>query len=279
MEHTMWLDDEPFSKILARKKTIELRLNDEKRQKIQVGDVIFFKNRKTKKRICVTCKKLHYAKSFRELFEQNSGHSAYGLECKNDLEKMVDVMRKYYSESDEESYGVVGIEFDGPTNCAREYELLIEKLFSEDYLSVFRQKDAYDFDENISIVKIFDKIIEVSLQRYRSSDYAKMYTELCGYFKMIYFYAKFNNYKDICRMLSDITTVEYSKAVYYSQAEPLRYLSHAAYLEYIDEDRYSKDDLPLCWRDFYDNFCILKYMCLIYDDRIDEPWYYLAGKG
>lgn len=57
MEHTMWLDDEPFSKILTREKTIELRLNDEKRQKIQVGDIIFFKNRKTQRQIAVTCKK------------------------------------------------------------------------------------------------------------------------------------------------------------------------------------------------------------------------------
>lgn len=279
MEHTMWLDDGPFSKILAREKTIELRLNDEKRQKIQVGDIIFFKNRKTKKRICVTCKKIHYAKSFRELFEQNSEHSAFGLEYKNDLEKMVGIMRKYYSELDEGVYGVVGIEFDGPTKCVREYELLIENLFSEDYISIRRQANAYEFSENIFIFNLFDKIVQTAKQRNYGFGYVEEHMKICDYFKVIYYYAKMHNYKDICRMLSDITLVELSKAGYFSKAERLKYLSHAAYLEKIDADRYSKDELPLCWRDFYDNFCILKYLCLIYDDRIDEPWYYLAGKA
>ena len=278
MEHTMWLDDEPFSKILDRKKTIELRLNDEKRQKIQVGDIIFFKNRKTKKRICVTCKKLHYAKSFRELFEQTSDHSAFGLEYQYSSQKMVRIMRNYYSELDEIAYGIVGIEFDGPTNCVREYELFIEELFAEDYMSIRRQADVYGFSEEISILKIFDKIIEAILQKYDSSYYAEEQIELCNYFKMIYFYAKTHNYQDICGMLSNITTVEYSKATYHSQAEPLRHLSYAAFSENIDGNRYSKDKLPLCWKDFFDNFSILKYMCIIYDDRIDEPWYYLSGK-
>ena len=57
-----------------------------------------------------------------------------------------------------------------------------------------------------------------------------------------------------------------------------RHLSYAAFSENIDGNRYSKDKLPLCWKDFFDNFSILKYMCIIYDDRIDEPWYYLSGK-
>jgi len=278
MEHTMWLDDEPFSKILDGKKTIELRLNDEKRQKIQVGDIIFFKNRKTKKRICVTCKKLHYAKSFKELFEQTSDHSVFGLEYQYGLQKMVSIMRNYYSESDEITYGIVGIEFDGPTNCVKEHESFIEELFAEDYMSIRHQADAYGFSKEISIVKIFDKIIEAILQKKASSCYAEEHMELSNYFKMIYFYAKTHNYQDICRMLSNITTAEYSRATYHYQVEPLRHLSHATFSENIDGNRYSKDELPLCWRDFFDKFSILKYMCIIYDDRIDEPWYYLVGK-
>lgn len=42
MLHTMKLKQEPFEKIKNGFKTIELRLYDEKRQKVQVGDYIEF---------------------------------------------------------------------------------------------------------------------------------------------------------------------------------------------------------------------------------------------
>ena len=42
MIHTMKLDAEPFEKIKNGSKTVELRLFDEKRQKIKPGDIIEF---------------------------------------------------------------------------------------------------------------------------------------------------------------------------------------------------------------------------------------------
>ena len=42
MAHKMNLNPEPFAMIRSGQKTIELRLNDEKRQKINVGDSIEF---------------------------------------------------------------------------------------------------------------------------------------------------------------------------------------------------------------------------------------------
>ena len=40
----MHLDPEPYNKIAAGLKTIELRLNDEKRQMIEISDTIVFSN-------------------------------------------------------------------------------------------------------------------------------------------------------------------------------------------------------------------------------------------
>ena len=42
MKHYMKLKNDPFIKIKNKTKTIEMRLNDEKRKKINVGDIIEF---------------------------------------------------------------------------------------------------------------------------------------------------------------------------------------------------------------------------------------------
>ena len=42
MKHSMKLLDIPYDKILSGKKSIEIRLFDEKRQKINIGDFIEF---------------------------------------------------------------------------------------------------------------------------------------------------------------------------------------------------------------------------------------------
>ena len=44
MKHEMKLNNEPFIKIKNGTKTVELRLNDEKRKLLNVGDVICFTN-------------------------------------------------------------------------------------------------------------------------------------------------------------------------------------------------------------------------------------------
>ena len=42
MEHKMRLFESPFERIKSGKKTIELRLFDEKRQKLSIGDIVEF---------------------------------------------------------------------------------------------------------------------------------------------------------------------------------------------------------------------------------------------
>ena len=44
MKHEMKLNNKPFEKIKKGTKTIELRLNDEKRQLLKVNDYIEFNN-------------------------------------------------------------------------------------------------------------------------------------------------------------------------------------------------------------------------------------------
>ena len=51
MVHELRLNKEPFESIKAKTKTIEMRLYDDKRKKIQVGDIIIFSLRPTKRSI------------------------------------------------------------------------------------------------------------------------------------------------------------------------------------------------------------------------------------
>lgn len=68
MKHCMKLTPAPFEMIKSGHKTIELRLYDEKRQKITVGDTIEFKNTDTNDIITAEVTALHRFNSFEELY-------------------------------------------------------------------------------------------------------------------------------------------------------------------------------------------------------------------
>ena len=69
MIHKMKLKRAPFDKIKNGSKTIELRLNDEKRQKVNIGDFIeFCCIDEPNKRIQTRVTNLHHFNSFAELY-------------------------------------------------------------------------------------------------------------------------------------------------------------------------------------------------------------------
>jgi len=65
--HEMKLLDHPFNEIKAGRKKVEMRLFDEKRQKVRVGDRIHFTNEKTGESLTVTVVGLHRFGSFLSL--------------------------------------------------------------------------------------------------------------------------------------------------------------------------------------------------------------------
>lgn len=106
MIHEMRLHDEPFKKIQSGSKTIELRLNDEKRQLINVGDVIKFTNRITLEEMNTIVVELHKYPSFEELYKH---FDKVEIGYNEDEEANPSDMEKYYSKEEQEKYGVVGI--------------------------------------------------------------------------------------------------------------------------------------------------------------------------
>ena len=109
MTHQMKLFESPFEKIRSRQKTIELRLNDEKRQKIQIGDLIEFTQIETKEQIMAEVIGLHRFGSFDELYQQLPLLKCGYTEMTIGSAKPED-MDKYYSREKQKEYGVLGIE-------------------------------------------------------------------------------------------------------------------------------------------------------------------------
>lgn len=106
--HRMKLQSSPFRKIQNGSKTIELRLNDEKRQQVQVGDFIEFTMLDdTAQKLTVRVTTLHYFNSFAELYaalqKEMLGYVA-------DETPNPDHMDAYYPRDKQEKYGVLGIE-------------------------------------------------------------------------------------------------------------------------------------------------------------------------
>ena len=110
MKHYMNLCPEPFEMIRSGEKTIELRLNDEKRKAISVGDTIVFTNTQDNSRqISATITALHKFKNFTELYSKLPLSKCGYSEKDIDSAKPED-MNVYYSKELEEKYGALGIE-------------------------------------------------------------------------------------------------------------------------------------------------------------------------
>jgi ASC-1-like (ASCH) protein len=103
--HEMKLQPSPFEKIKGGIKTIEVRLNDEKRQQLKVGDEIIFSlmTDPTQKIRTEVIELLPFA-TFQELIAAFPPEQ-YGSVSKDEF---VD-MYKFYTREDEEKYGVLGI--------------------------------------------------------------------------------------------------------------------------------------------------------------------------
>lgn len=107
MKHEMKLNNKPFINIKNGTKTIELRLNDEKRQLLKIKDTIEFTNRETLEQLLVEIKNLYHYPSFEELYKHFNKVSM-GYE-ESDIADPKD-MEEYYSKEEQEKYGVLGIE-------------------------------------------------------------------------------------------------------------------------------------------------------------------------
>ena len=105
--HTMNVKTKYYNLLKSGKKIIELRLFDEKRQKIKVGDeIIFSDSSNSNDNFKATVLKLHRAESFDALCQIIKPEQA-GFSSK---EELISVLEEFYTPSAQKKFGVVGIE-------------------------------------------------------------------------------------------------------------------------------------------------------------------------
>ena len=107
MIHRMKLWNDSFVAIKSGSKTIEMRLNDEKRKLIKPKDYIEFTNTSTNEKILCVVIDIYRYYNFEELYEN---HNKTSLGYKADEAADPSDMLDYYSDDDIKKYGVVGIE-------------------------------------------------------------------------------------------------------------------------------------------------------------------------
>ncbi|MGO1588952.1 MAG: ASCH domain-containing protein [Alkalibacterium gilvum] len=111
MHYFMGLYDKPFKLVEAGEKTVEVRLNDLKRQKLKIGDFITF-NKLTNPFEAVTVRitKLSYFPTFKEMFQ---AFPADALGSKDvTLEEMLKHTHVIYPPEKEQEWGTLAISIE-----------------------------------------------------------------------------------------------------------------------------------------------------------------------
>lgn len=107
--HYMKLHNDPFNLIKSGTKTVELRLNDLKRQKIKVGDLMEFTNRVTDEKMVVRVADLIKFNSFSDLYKN---FSKVSMGYREDEDANPSDMELYYSLEEQAKYGVLAIKIE-----------------------------------------------------------------------------------------------------------------------------------------------------------------------
>ena len=111
MKHEMKLQPEYYNFILNGTKRIEIRLYDEKRQQIKIGDVIkFLKKPDLTESFDVKVIGLLRYSSFEDMFKD------FDISVLSDKsmtkEELITVLEQFYTKEKQEKYGVLGIRFE-----------------------------------------------------------------------------------------------------------------------------------------------------------------------
>lgn len=105
-KHFLTLRPLPYSLIKAHKKTIEMRLYDEKRKLIEVGDILCFENTDSHEMIECEVVGLKRFPSFKEMYEY---YDPVEIGYEKDSHPNYEDMYSYYPKERIEKYGTLAI--------------------------------------------------------------------------------------------------------------------------------------------------------------------------
>ncbi len=159
MIHYMNLVPSAFTKVADGNKTIELRLNDEKWQRINVEDTIVFNCLGAKDIIAAQVSGLHKFSDFEELYKalplEKCGYTVAELDTAHYTD-----MEQYYSKEQIKKYGTLGIELCNVSSICDVKEIITEpdilKLLAPSVYNpteerLLNRAKKYQEDENTNI--------------------------------------------------------------------------------------------------------------------------------
>lgn len=111
MEHKMRLHPKYYECMLNGTKRIEVRLNDEKRRLIKIGDTItFYKMPDEKESLSVKVIDLLHYDSFEELL--NDYDISIVADKDDTKENLIKILGEFYSKEEQDKYGILGIKIE-----------------------------------------------------------------------------------------------------------------------------------------------------------------------
>lgn len=110
MVHTMRLRPHFFEKIIDQKKTIEIRLADEKRKRCHVGDtIVFYELPQCDKQVVVVVDQIEQYLSYEQLLRQNDVRS-FGI-TDYEVDAFLQELQNIYPKQAVNECGLLGIHF------------------------------------------------------------------------------------------------------------------------------------------------------------------------
>ena len=104
------LDEDIFEVVKYGTKTVEVRVNDEKRRKLKIGDKITFLKRPDDiEKMDAIIEDLVYYKDFFELVKDYTMDELYLKDYSK--EDFINLLKRFYSDEEINKYGVVAIKF------------------------------------------------------------------------------------------------------------------------------------------------------------------------
>ena len=159
MIHYMNLVPSAFKKIAEGSKTIELRLNDEKRQQIHVEDTVVFNCSSAKDIITAQVSGLHKFSDFEELYKalplEKCGYTVAELDTAHYTD-----MEQYYNKEQIKKYGALGIELFNVSSICDIKEIMTEpdilkllapSVYNHTEERLLNRAKKYQEDENANI--------------------------------------------------------------------------------------------------------------------------------
>lgn len=243
MIHIMKIQEQYFHFIKKGTKKYEIRLNDEKRQKIKIGDFIEFqKEPLLEEKIIVEVENMLYYDNFSKLFDDiKFDYLADSSLSKEDLQKDLEL---FYPIEKQQIYGVVAIQLkkDNIINYSK-----INNIFSTNEIFTTLRDDYNDFDTwlrkmKLNNVNVFytewnDKITSILMLKINEMDSQQFF--LKGKILKIRTFLVLDKNKGIgtmyLKIIDDIAKVNTIKYIYLTIK-----IKNNEFIQFIEKNNYKK---------------------------------------